>query len=70
MENFLLRLQNFAFASKRYGDIYIAVIIVSVIGLMIMPVPPFLLTQGTFLWLLVRGPWPTQWCPRCAQQGS
>lgn len=43
MENFLLRLQNFAFASKRYGDIYIAVIIVSVIGLMIMPVPPFLL---------------------------
>jgi len=43
MENFLMRLQNFAFASKRYGDIYIAVIIVSVVGLMIMPVPPFLL---------------------------
>ncbi len=43
METFLMRLQNFAFASKRYGDIYIAAIIVSVVGLMIVPVPPFLL---------------------------
>jgi len=43
METFLMRLQNFAFASKRYGDIYIAAIIVSVVALMIVPVPPFLL---------------------------
>jgi type III secretion protein V len=43
MEAFLLRLQNFAFASKRYGDIYIAAIIVSVVALMIVPVPAFLL---------------------------
>jgi type III secretion protein V len=43
MEAFLLRLQGFAFASKRYGDIYLAAIIVSVVGLMIVPVPPFLL---------------------------
>ena len=43
MEQILLKLQNFAFASKRYGDIYIAAIIVSVVGLMIMPVPAFLL---------------------------
>ena len=43
MEQILLKLQGFAFASKRYGDIYIAAIIVSVVGLMIMPVPAFLL---------------------------
>jgi type III secretion protein V len=43
MEQALLKLQSFAFASKRYGDIYIAAIIVSVVGLMIMPVPAFLL---------------------------
>jgi len=43
MEAFLLRLQNFAFASKRYGDIYIATIIVCVIALMIVPIPAFVL---------------------------
>ena len=43
METFLLRLQNFAFASKRYGDIYIATIIVCVIALMIVPIPAFVL---------------------------
>ena len=43
MESFLLRLQNFAFASKRYGDIYIATIIVCVIALMIVPIPAFVL---------------------------
>ena len=43
MESFLMRLQNFAFASKRYGDIYIATIIVCVIALMIVPIPAFVL---------------------------
>ena len=43
MEAFLMRLQNFAFASRRYGDIYIATIIVCVIALMIVPIPPFVL---------------------------
>jgi type III secretion protein V len=43
MEAFLLRLQNFAFASRRYGDIYIATIIVCVVALMIVPIPPFVL---------------------------
>lgn len=43
METFLLRLQKFAFASKRYGDIYIATIIVCVISLMIVPIPAFVL---------------------------
>jgi type III secretion protein V len=43
MEAFLLRLQNFAFASRRYGDIYIATIIVCVIALMIVPIPAFVL---------------------------
>ena len=35
METFLMRLQNFAFASKRYGDIYIAAIIISVVAVSI-----------------------------------
>jgi type III secretion protein V len=43
MEAFLMRLQNFAFASRRYGDIYIATIIVCVIALMIVPIPAFVL---------------------------
>lgn len=43
METFLLRLQTFAFASKRYADIYVASIIVCVVALFIVPVPPFLL---------------------------
>jgi len=43
MEQILYRLQNFAFASKRYGDIYIACIIVCIVALMIIPVPPFVL---------------------------
>jgi type III secretion protein V len=39
MDKFLYRLQTWAFESRRYGDIYMAVIIVCVLGLFIIPVP-------------------------------
>lgn len=39
MDKFLYKLQSWAFESRRYGDIYMAVIIVCVLGLFIIPVP-------------------------------
>jgi len=39
MDQFLLKLQSWAFESRRYGDIYMAAIIVSVLALFIIPVP-------------------------------
>jgi type III secretion protein V len=39
MDKFLYKLQTWAFESRRYGDIYMAVIIVCVLGLFIIPVP-------------------------------
>lgn len=43
MKDLLLRLQKIAFTSGRYQDIYLAVLVVCIIGLFIMPVPPWLL---------------------------
>lgn len=39
MDKFLYKLQGWAFESRRYGDIYMAVIIICVLGLFIIPVP-------------------------------
>ena len=43
MNNFLLQLQGWAFNSRRYGDIYMAAIIICILSLFIIPVPPWVL---------------------------